>query len=87
MTRASTGMLEKGTQTPSPSPDLIPARNRPRDGSIKSEIVSMEGPTKQNGKCANQRLSQPRGSPQQPVAKVRPSAPVWLAHTLDRCTS
>jgi membrane protease YdiL (CAAX protease family) len=24
---------------------------------------------------------------QQPVAKVRPSAPVWLAHTLDRCTS
>ena len=25
--------------------------------------------------------------PQQPVAKVRPSAPVWLAHTLDRCTS
>ena len=30
----------------------------------------MEGPTKQNGKCANQRLSQPRGSPQRSVAKV-----------------
>ncbi len=41
MTRASTGMLEQGTQTPSPSPDLIPARNRPRDGSLKAEIVSM----------------------------------------------
>src|SRR5580693_8344693 len=25
MRKASTGMLEKGTQTPSPSPDLIPA--------------------------------------------------------------
>jgi hypothetical protein len=43
MTKASTGMLEKGTPTPSPSPDLIPATNRVRDGSIKSEIVSMEG--------------------------------------------
>src|ERR1700674_526850 len=70
MTRASTGMLEKGTPTPSPSPDLIPAKNRPRDGSIKSEIVSMEGATKQNGKCANQRLSQPRGSPHLDVPVV-----------------
>ncbi len=64
MTRASTGMLEKGTQTPSPAPDLIPARNRPRDGSLKAEIVSMEGCNENNSKCANRRLSQPRGSPQ-----------------------
>jgi hypothetical protein len=72
MTTASTGMLENGTQTPPPSPDLIPARNRPRDGSIKSEIVSMEGATKQNGKCANQRLSQARGSPHDLVPKLCP---------------
>src|SRR6266702_7183779 len=67
MTRASTGMLEKGTQTPSPAPDLIPARNRPRDGSLKAEIVSMEGCNENNSKCANRRLSQPRGSPHESV--------------------
>ena len=40
MTKASTGMLEKGTpllQTSSPLPTRL------RDGSFKSEIVSMEG--------------------------------------------
>jgi hypothetical protein len=67
MTSASTGMLEKGTQTPSPSPDLIPARNRPRDHSIKSEICLNGGFNQNNGKCANRRLSQPRGSPQNAV--------------------
>ncbi len=30
----------------------------------------MEGATKQNGKCANQRLSQARGSPQQTAPKL-----------------
>ncbi len=62
--------MSRPANPPSPSPDLIPARNRPRDGSIKSEIVSMEGATKQNGKCANQRLSQPRGSPHRTVPEV-----------------
>ena len=27
MRKASTGLLEQGTQTPSPAPDLIPAEN------------------------------------------------------------
>jgi len=32
MTKASTSLLEQGTQTPSPAPDLIPAqtKNQPR---------------------------------------------------------
>ena len=32
MRKASTGLLEQGTQTPSPAPDLIPAetKNQPR---------------------------------------------------------
>src|SRR5438445_13728976 len=79
MTRASTGMLEKGTQTPSPSPDLIPARNRPRDGSLKAEIVSMEGCNENNSKCANRRLSQPRGSPQWTVPKLCPNHQLTFA--------
>jgi len=77
MTRASTGMLEKGTQTPSPAPDLIPARNRPRDGSLKAEIVSMEGCNENNSKCANRRLSQPRGSPHATVPELCQNSPVW----------
>jgi len=30
MRKASTGMLEQGTQTPSPAPDLIPAKTKTR---------------------------------------------------------
>jgi hypothetical protein len=58
MTSASTGMLKKGTQTPSPPPDLIPARNRPRDHSIKSEICLNGGvQPKQRQVCQSQIVS------------------------------
>src|SRR5580704_9424384 len=58
MTSASTGMLKKGTQTPSPSPDLIPARNHPRDHSIKSEICHNGGvQPKQRQVCQSQIVS------------------------------
>lgn len=30
MSKAGTGMLEQGTQTPSPAPDLISAKHQPR---------------------------------------------------------
>jgi len=30
MRKASTELLEQGTQTPSPAPDLIPAEHQPR---------------------------------------------------------
>src|SRR6266478_9519314 len=58
MTSASTGMPKKGTQTPSTSPDLIPARNRPRDHSIKSEICLNGGvQPKQRQVCQSQIVS------------------------------
>jgi hypothetical protein len=58
MTSASTGLLKKGTQTPSPSSDLIAARNRPRDHSIKSEICLNGGvQPKQRQVCQSQIVS------------------------------
>jgi len=55
--QSSTGMLEQGTQTPSPAPDLIPAEENHRDESI-------------DAKCANDRLSQWKGSENQTTAGV-----------------
>jgi hypothetical protein len=60
VTKTSTGMPEKGTQTPSPSPDLIPAKNDPRDQREVSHswVVSMEGsPNQQRQVCQSQTVS------------------------------
>src|ERR1700730_18257056 len=53
-------MPEKGTQTPSPAPDLIPAKNDPRDQREVSHswVVSMEGsPNQQRQVCQSQIVS------------------------------
>ena len=42
MRKASTGMPEQGTQTPSPAPDLIPAKHQPR---TYTEIGTANGGT------------------------------------------
>jgi hypothetical protein len=49
MRKASTELLEQGTQTPSPAPDLIPAEETSETGIM-------------NGKCASRELSQRGGS-------------------------
>ena len=36
MSKASTELLEQGTQTPSPAPDLIPAKNEQRNSTGNS---------------------------------------------------
>jgi transposase InsO family protein len=57
LAQSSTGMLEPGTQTPSPAPDLIPAEERCRDERL-------------NAKCADNRLSQWRGAGNETTANV-----------------
>jgi hypothetical protein len=49
LAQSSTAMLEQGTQTPSPAPDLIPAEETSETGIM-------------NGKCASRELSQRGGS-------------------------
>ena len=55
--QCSTELLGKGTQAPSPSPDPIPAEENHRDESM-------------NAKCANDRLSQWKGSENETTAGV-----------------
>ena len=55
--QSSTERLGKGTQAPSPSPDPIPAEQNHRDESM-------------NAKCANDRLSQCKGSENETTATV-----------------
>jgi len=57
LAQPSTGMLEQETQTPSPAPDLIPAEERRRDERL-------------NANCADNRLSQRRGSDNETTASV-----------------
>jgi hypothetical protein len=57
LAQSSTETLEPGTQTPSPAPDLIPAEERRRDERL-------------NANCADNRLSQWRGSDNETTASV-----------------
>jgi hypothetical protein len=57
LAQSSTGMLEQGTQVPSPAPDLILAGESRRDNSM-------------NVKCANDKLSQWKGSENETTAAV-----------------
>jgi hypothetical protein len=57
LAQSSPGMLEPGTQTPSPAPDLIPAEEKRRDERL-------------NAKCADNRLSQWRGADSETSAGV-----------------
>jgi len=57
LAQSSTGMLEPGTQTPSPAPDLIPAEEKRRDERL-------------NANCADNRLSQSRGAGNETTASV-----------------
>jgi transposase InsO family protein len=57
LAQSSTGLLGKRTQTPSPSPDPIPAEEGRRDESMNAE-------------CANDRLSQSKGSENKTTAGV-----------------
>jgi hypothetical protein len=45
MKKASTALLEQGTQAPSPAPDLIPAENEPRNltGNSHFDLYSERG--------------------------------------------
>ena len=57
LAQSSAGLLGQGTQAPSPSPDPIPAEESHRDESMKA-------------KCANDRLSQRKGSEKETTAGV-----------------
>jgi len=57
LAQSSPGLLGKRTPSPSPSPDPIPAEARPRD-------------QRANARCANNRLSQRRGTDNEATASV-----------------
>jgi len=73
MTKASIGMLAKGTPTPSPSPDLIPATNSSTRWLIKSGIGSMEGFNEDQRQVCQSQIVSTEGFTPEVCAKGEPT--------------